>query len=548
MALLTIVRRLQLLRPCQLLRVSLSSAHRFIPSPLPPSSAMLCFSQAFHQTPCRQCKHTPHSACRRPYEIMDFSAESAEGTRGEIRLGLEEIRERVQKARDFASGDEAVAFLDDSDVRPDKDFIFSLIWDLREEWKLAFLVYKWGERWDCVVEKTCCLMIWLLGNHGKFGTAWTLVHELYRASKDTQQAMLILIDRYAAANNPDKAIETFHLMQKFKFSPEQKTYFVFLNILCKHGNIEEAEQFMYLNKKFSPLETESFNIILNGWCNIATDVYEAKRIWREMSKCCIEPDGNSYTHMISCFSTVGNLFDSLRLYDEMKKRGWVPGLEVYHSLIYVLTRENCSSEALKTIDRMKETGLKPNSATYNLVIRPLCEAEKFEDARIVLARMLEDDISPTIETYHELLKGETLEGTLGVLSHMRKSRLGPSRETFLLILDKFLKTGQSENALKIWSEMNEYEIKPDREHYKVLVEGFAKCGLIAKAKEFYSEMTSSFGLNDDPSLKKLLEEPVRKEARAKKGEGQMTIVRRITKGNGLQRGRRSSLVRIRKNR
>lgn len=354
--------------------------------------------------------------------------------------------------------------------------------------------------------------------------------------------LVLQLHRYAAANYPDKAIQTFHLMQKFSLSLEQKTYFMFLNILCTHGNIEEAEEFMFLNKKFFPLETESFNIILNGWCNITVDINEAKRVWREMSKCCIEPDGTSYTHMISCYSSVCNLFASLRLYDVMKKRGWVPGVEVYHSLIYVLTRENCHNEAVKIVDRMKETGLPPNSTTYNLMIRPLCEALKFEEARIMLARMIGDDISPTIDTHHALLNGENLEGTLGVFSHMRKARLGPSRDTFILILDKYFKLGEPENALKIWSEMKVYEVQPDCVHYNILVEGLAKCGLIAKAREFYSEMTS-VGLADDPSLKKLLGEPVRQGFHAKKGKGQMRIVRRIKKGKGLRCGRSSVVKR-----
>ncbi|KAL6584975.1 hypothetical protein OROMI_004264 [Orobanche minor] len=343
---------------------------------------------------------------------------------------------------------------------------------------------------------------------------------------------------YTAANYPDKAIQTFHLMQKFKFSPEQKTYFMFLNILCEHGNIEEAEEFMFLNKKFFPLETESFNIILHGWCNIATDIYEAKRVWREMSKCCIEPNGTSYTRMISCFSRVGNLFDSLRLYDEMKKRAWVPGVEVYHSLIFVMTRESCLTEALKIIDRMKETGLKRNATTYNLIINPLCEALKFDGARSVLSRMIGDDISPTIDTYHALLKGESLEGTLGVLDYMRKEGLGPRKDTFLLNLDKFLKLGQPENALRVWSEMKEYMVKPDCSHYSVLVEGLVKYGLIEKARELYDEMRR-VSLVDDPMLKKLLEE---RKVCMTKGNGQMTVVRSIKRSKGLRCGRNSAFT------
>ncbi|KAK4485820.1 hypothetical protein RD792_008467 [Penstemon davidsonii] len=327
------------------------------------------------------------------------------------------------------------------------------------------------------------------------------------------------------------------MMQKFKFSPDHNTYFILLNILCKHGNIEEAEEFMFLNKKFYPLETESFNIILNGWCNIVIDIYESKRVWREMSKCCIEPDGTSYTHMISCNSRVGNLFESLRLYDVMKKMNYVPGVEVYHSLIFILTRENCLSEALKIIDRMKETGLTPNSTTYNFIINPLCEDAKFEEARTVLVRMLGDGISPTIDTYHALLEGESLEGTLGVLKHMREAGLGPSTDTFLRILGKFFKLGQPENALRIWLEMKQYVVKPDYGHYNVMVQGLRKCGLIVKAREFYSEMIS-VGIVDDPFLKKLLEEPKKDKVRARKGKGQMTVVRSIKKCKGLRGGKR----------
>ncbi|XP_042067627.1 pentatricopeptide repeat-containing protein At1g80880, mitochondrial-like [Salvia splendens] len=527
-SLLLVVRRLQFhtLRPIS----CTSLISRSIPAKLPPF-----FTQAFHQAPCKRCKHTPHAGSllqthsQSIYRITDF-LEYAHEIPERAQLGLPEFLERVQNAKDIASGDEAMALLDDSGVKPDKDFIFSAIWALREEWKLAFLVFKWGMKWDCVVNKIWCLMIWLLGNHSKFSTAWTVVHELYRGSKDARQAILIMIDRYAAANQPDKAIETFHFMQKFTFSLERKTYFTFLNILCTHGNIEEAEEFMFLNKKFFPLETESFNIILYGWCNITVDIYEAKRVWREMSKCCIEPDWTSYIHMISGYSRVHNLYDSLRLYDEMKRRGWAPGLEVYHSLIYVLTHENCLTEALKLVDRMKESGPVPDSTTYNLIIRPLCENARFEDARSVLARMLGDGISPTIDTYHELLKGENSEGALGVLDRMNKAGLGPNHDTFTCMLDEYFKSGEPDDALKIWSAMKVYEVKPDRSLYGIMVEGLTKCGLTDKAREFYSEMKSS-GLENDLSLRKLVEQPSPGQCK-----GKMKVVRRIKRCKGLRHG------------
>ncbi|KAL3609359.1 hypothetical protein D5086_000379 [Populus alba] len=430
------------------------------------------------------------------------------------------LLQSLKKAAHFPSEAEAMASLDESGIRANQNLVYSVIWELREEWRLAFLAFKWGDKWGCVDEKACELMVWVLGNHRKFNTAWILIRDLHRSLMSTRKAMLIMIDRYAAANVPGKAIYAFRIMDKFRMTPDEEAFYFLLNVLCKNGNIEEAEEFMLVNKKFFPLEVEGFNIILNGWCNICVDIFEAKRIWREMSKYCIDPDATTYTHMISCFSKVGNLFDSLRLYDGMKKRGWVPGIEVYNSLVYVLTRENCLKEALKILDKMKETGLQRDSATYNSMIRPLCEAKKLEDARSLMAAMIEENVSPTIETYHAFLQGIVFEETFEVLDRMKIAGLGPTEDTFLLLLAKFFKLEQPENALKIWVEMKQYEVASNLTHYTVMVEGLARCGLLTKAREYYAEMRSN-GYSDDPKIQKMLKVPVQdKNDKRKKLGGQ----------------------------
>lgn len=316
-----------------------------------------------------------------------------------------------------------------------------------------------------------------------------------------------MFNRYAAANEPAEAIRAFQIMERFKLTPDQKAFYTLLDTLCKHGNVEEAEEFMFSNEKLFPLETEGFNIILKGWCNIYVDIIEAKRIWKEMDKNRVIPDENSYTHMISCFSKVNNLFDSLRLYDEMKKKGWKPNRMVYNSLVYVLAHENCHEEALKILDKMKDMGLIPDSMTFNFIIRPLCKAGKVVDARRVLSRMLEENINPTIDTYHAFLEGKdlSLEESFELLDRMMKSGNGPNKDTFLLILGKFLQLNEVENALKIWAKMKEYEVSPDSAHYVMTVEGLVKHGLVTKAKQLYAKMISS-GITVDPKLAKLFKD------------------------------------------
>ncbi|KAF2301531.1 hypothetical protein GH714_025563 [Hevea brasiliensis] len=477
-------------------------------------------SEAFHRA--------VSIAYRNPFRFSTFQSFSTQNLRDPFELiqqriltheSLEpDILDSLKRAAYFPDEAEAVASVDESGIKADKNLVYSVIWELRKEWRLAFLAFKWGEKWGCVDEKCCELMVWVLGNHRKFNIAWILIRDLHRSLMNTRQAMLIMIDRYAAANNPGNAIQTLHIMEKFRLAPDEEAFYSLLNALCKHGNIEEAEEFMLANKKLFPLETESFNIILNGWCNICVDVLEAKRVWREMSKYCIAPNATSYTLMISCFSKVRNLFDSLRLYDEMKKRGWVLGIEVYNSLIYVLTRENCLKEALKVLDKMKENGLQPDSTSYNSIIRPLCEEKKLAEARNILAAMIEENLSPTMETYHSLLESVGLEETLEVLNQMRIDGLAPTEDTFLIILVKFFKLEQPENALKIWVEMKQYEVTPNSTHYTVLVEGLARCGMLTKAHEYYADMRS-YGFSDDPKLQKILKESIQDQISKEKQLG-----------------------------
>lgn len=89
---------------------------------------------------------------------------------------------------------------------------------------------------------------------------------------------------------------------------------------------------------------------------------------------------------------------------------------------------------------------------------------------------------------------------------MKRAEVGPNRDTFLLILDSFLKLKQPENALKIWAEMKQYEVVPQSAHYSLLVGGLVECRLFSQARELYSEMKSG-GILDDPGLLKFLQLP-----------------------------------------
>uniref|UniRef100_A0A0E0LT45 Pentacotripeptide-repeat region of PRORP domain-containing protein n=1 Tax=Oryza punctata TaxID=4537 RepID=A0A0E0LT45_ORYPU len=326
-----------------------------------------------------------------------------------------------------------------------------------------------------------------------------LVRALWELRRDPDAAVLAL--RYVAADEVNKAIKTFDAMEKFKTEADQTVFYSLLRALCKNKNIEDAEELLLIRKKFFPLTAEGFNIILDGWCNVITDIAEAKRVWREMSNYCIIPDRTSYTLMVSCFAKVGNLFDTLRVYDEMKKRGWTPSIAVYNSLIHVLTKENCMKDAQNIFTRINSEGLQPNVETYNSMIVPLCESRKLDEARMVLEDMMLKGIVPTILTYHTFLRQESIDETLKLLRKMKDDGCGPKSDTFLMLFDRFFQLNEPGHALKLWNEMKRYDIRPSYSHYMSVVQGLIKHGCMERALEYHDEMKEN-GFASDPKLEK----------------------------------------------
>lgn len=414
---------------------------------------------------------------------------------------------RARSADEFPSKADAVGFLKSSSqqlvAEPTKDLVLSAIWELRGDPDSGILAFRWGEEHISDCPSAWHLMIWSFGNQHRFGEAWGVLRRMQQNRHlPIRRALEIIMEMYVAANESEKAIRIFHAMDKFNLFADQSTFYTLLQALCRSGNIEEAEQLLFTDRKLFPLETEGFNIILSGWCDM--DLIEAKRVWKEMSNYCIYPDATSYTQMIAAFSKNGDLFDALRMFDEIRKRGWVPELKVYNSLMYVLTTSGCLDEAHTMFERLKKEGLEPDVSTYNSIIIPLCAAGKnVDEAHGLMAKMVECGITPNIETYHAFAMVETQKGSLDLLKKMRNSGLGPNCSTFRILIGRFLKMEQPGFALRLWSKIGAtmYNVEPDSALYLELVNGLVSCGWISKGKELYDEMISK-GFQEDRKIQR----------------------------------------------
>lgn len=203
MAFATVARRLQ--RTQLHLLSSFVLLYHHSPSPFLISlSSRYYFSQSFRQTPSIPSQNylqilrvstLQHHLSQTLIDPFEFNPERFQIHDDLQDPGFLRFREVLEQVSQLPTEAEAMASLGESGIEPSQDMVRSAIWTLRNECRLALLAFKWGEKWGCSDEEAWNLMIWVLGNHRKFNTAWCLIRDLHRSSMDTRRAMLIMVDR-----------------------------------------------------------------------------------------------------------------------------------------------------------------------------------------------------------------------------------------------------------------------------------------------------------------------------------------------------------------
>ncbi|KAG6626980.1 pentatricopeptide repeat-containing protein At5g15010, mitochondrial [Carya illinoinensis] len=380
-------------------------------------------------------------------------------------------------------------------ITASSELVVAVLSQIRNDWEAAFTFFLWAGKQPGYAHsvREYHSMISILGKMRKFGTAWALIDEMRGGTNGpplvTPQTLLIMIRRYCAVHDVGRAINTFYAYKRFKFEVRIDEFQGFLSALCRYKNVQEAEHLLFTNKNTFPFDTKSFNIILNGWCNVIVSPREGERIWREMSKRGIQHDVVSYGCLISCYTKACNLKKVLKLFNQMKEMKIVMDRKVYNAVIHALAKGRLVKEAINLLKTMEEKGVAPNVVTYNSLIKPLCRAQRIEEAKEFFDEMLQRGFSPTIRTYHAFFRClRTGEEVFVLLEKMKNMGCQPNSDTYMMLIRKFCQWREVDNAFKLWNTMSKNGVHPDRSSYIVLVHGLFLNGKLEEAHKYYIEM------------------------------------------------------------
>lgn len=419
--------------------------------------------------------------------------------------------------------------LENCSVALSQELVGEVLSKTRNDWEAAFTFFLWAGKQPGYTHsvREYHSMISILGKMRKFDTAWTLIEEMRGGrtgpSLVTPQTLLIMIRRYCAVHDVARAINTFYAYKRFSFQIGLEEFQSLLSALCRYKNVQDAENLLFCNKNVFPLDIKSFNIILNGWCNLIVSTSHAERIWKEISKRGLKHDVVSYGSIISCYSKSSTLYKVLRMFDEMKKRKITPDRKVYNAVIYALAKGRLVKEAVNLIGKMEDNNIIPDVVTYNSLIKPLCKARKVDEAKQLFDEMLKRRLSPTIQTFHAFFRIlRTKEEVFELLDKMRELGCYPTNETYIMLIRMFCRWRQLDDVFKIWDAMKEDGIGHDRSSYIVLIHGLFLNGKLEDAFRYYAEMQEK-GFLPEPKTEEILQAWV---SGKQSTEGQLTDLER----------------------
>ncbi|KAI3706505.1 hypothetical protein L6452_24298 [Arctium lappa] len=408
-------------------------------------------------------------------------------------------------------------------VTASPELVTEVLSQVQNNWEVAFTFFLWaGKQPDYAHSlRQYHSMIAILGKMRRFDIAWTLVDEMKRGGKNGGQSMvspqtlLIMIRRYSAVHDVSKAIDTFYAYKRFDFEVGIDAFQDLLSALCRYKNVKEAEDLVLGNKDVYPLTTKSFNIVLNGWCNIIGSPREGKRIWWEMCNRGIPRDVVSYSTIITCYSKSSETKEVIKIFDELRATSVNRDRKVYNGVIHALAKAGLVEKARDMMKSMEQKGISPNAITYNSLIMPLCKARQIMEAREVFDEMLQRGLLPTVRTYHAFFRASrTGEEAFSLLRKMNTMGCFPNHDTYIMLIRKFCRWGELENVSKLWNEMIGIGLDPDRSSYVALIHGLFLNGMLDQAYKYHLEMKAK-DLLPEPEIEERLQAWMAGKQRAK---------------------------------
>ncbi|ORX80599.1 TPR-like protein [Basidiobolus meristosporus CBS 931.73] len=268
------------------------------------------------------------------------------------------------------------------------------------------------------------------------------------------------------------------------------TYAILLNQASKSRRMDVASLLLEEMKvRNIPLNIVLIDMLITGYFKVH-DIKSALHWFQQISNLQLEPSVVTYTAIIQGYLNNGYFRKADEWFTEMKCTKYKPNVYTYTSLIHAYA--NVSLEKVDQLwDEMAQFGIQPNVVTYKSYANAHISHREYARAIEIFQRMKDlEGFSDTIwlnNFLSALLKNHRFQEIMTVYQDVKNTKVADI-VTYNIVLNSYLKQGNSKGALELYQEMKRRQLSLDTSTFNTLLHGLVKLKDFTNIERIHNDM------------------------------------------------------------
>ncbi|CAN6809339.1 unnamed protein product [Brassica oleracea] len=325
---------------------------------------------------------------------------------------------------------------------------------------------------------------------------WDLVKEIgENESVLNLEIMNELIALFGKLGKSKAAFDVFSKTEEFGFTPNEKTYYVTLEALCKRSFMEWAGAVCekMLKSGVLPEGGDQVGNIITWFCKEgkAEEAYSVYELAKAKEK--LLPPSSVATLISALCKNDGTVAFAQEMLSDLSGEARRQGIKPFSDVIRSLCRMKNVKDAKALLLDMISKGPAPGNAVFNLVVHACSRSGDLDEAKEVLKLMESRGLKPDVYTYTVIISGYTKGGMMNeaqeMLAEAKKKHKKLSTVTYHTLIRGYCKIEEYDEALNLLNEMESFGVKPSADEYSKMIQSFCLKALgWEKAEMLFEEM------------------------------------------------------------
>ncbi|CAN7116907.1 unnamed protein product [Brassica rapa subsp. narinosa] len=325
---------------------------------------------------------------------------------------------------------------------------------------------------------------------------WDLVKEIgENESVLNLEIMNELIALFGKLGKSKAAFDVFSKTEEFGFTPNEKTYYVTLEALCKRSFMEWAGAVCekMLKSGVLPEGGDQVGNIITWFCKEgkAEEAYSVYELAKGKEK--LLPSRSVATLISALCKNDGTVAFAQEMLSDLSGEARRHGIKPFSDVIHSLCRMKNVKDAKLLLLDMISKGPAPGNAVFNLVVHACSRSGDLDEAKEVLKLMESRGLKPDVYTYTVIISGYAKGGMMKeaqeMLTEAKKKHKKLSTVTYHTLIRGYCKIEEYDEALNLLNEMESFGVKPSADEYSKLIQSFCLKALDwEKAQMLFEEM------------------------------------------------------------